>query len=152
MVMNRRIFLVGIILLGLFAPVLLYVSQRIVSKLEESTITPSSMVMGTSGGERLFHIRYAISIPEEQPIAMLLGIGPGRYFEYAAKTGLFPDTVTPQVMLVEWGVGYGILGWLFLLLLLFAVAKRSLGNYGIFGLAGFIGLIVANSYIVCDVV
>jgi|YNPMSStandDraft_2_1061718.scaffolds.fasta_scaffold03638_4 hypothetical protein len=49
-------------------------------------------------------------------------------------------------MLVEWSVGYGILGEFFLLLWLFAVAKHSLKNYDIFGFAGFIGLIVANFF------
>jgi len=63
--------------------------------LDENTTISSFMVMGTSGGERLFHLHYGISILAEQPIAMFLGIIPDRYGDYAAKTGLFPDTVTP---------------------------------------------------------
>lgn len=62
---------------------------------------------GLSVGERLYHVGRALDHFETNPF---IGIGPGLYGHYAAKTGSWPRTVTVQVMLPEILVDSGILG------------------------------------------
>jgi hypothetical protein len=99
-----------------------------------------------SVGEREFHLKYGLSLLEREPIAALLGIGPGRYGEYAADTGYFPATTTMQFafpeILVEWGaVGLGI--WL---ITLTAVALHIRKVHGFAGVCLLIGLLIADSF------
>ena len=101
---------------------------------------------GTSIGEREFHSEYALGLLSEQPFSILTGIGPGRYGDYAVRTGYFPSTVTPQVTIIEWLVGYGIFGALLIAMWLCRIGSQSLATYGTLGLGILIALIVANMF------
>jgi hypothetical protein len=99
-----------------------------------------------SVGERNFHLHYGASLIGQQPIAAVLGIGPGRYGEYVSETGLFPDTVTMQYtapeILVEWGVA-GLAVWAGVLAMLGARAWKL---HGLAGLGLLAGLLIADSF------
>jgi hypothetical protein len=111
-----------------------------------STAGIVSWINGGSVGERNFHLQYGLSVLGEHPTAALFGIGPGRYGEYAADSGDFPDSVSIQTsemeILVEWGaVGLGL--WL---LLLWYVARRGFQLHGVLGLGLLAGLVIADSF------
>jgi len=103
-------------------------------------------INGSSIGERDFHLRYGMSLLQAMPAATILGIGPGRYGEYAAETGNYPDTVNMQItepeILVEWGV----LGLLFWIILLYFIAIQAWRNYGFPGIGLVLGLLIADSF------
>ncbi|MGA3130351.1 MAG: hypothetical protein ABSD59_06095 [Terracidiphilus sp.] len=115
------------------------------SKLEVESDAPT-VIYRESVGERNFHLRYGISLLGQQPSAVVFGIGPGRYGEYASETGLFPDTVTMQYtvpeILVEWGVA-GLAVWLGVLAMLGARAWRA---HKLAGLGLLLGLLIADSF------
>lgn len=124
----------------LAAPVL----QAVQSKLLNSSNIRH--IYQTSVGERAFHLNYGLSLLEREPVATLFGIGPGRYGEYVAETGYFPDTVTMQFsepeILVEWGVvGLGI--WI---VVLTCVAWRIWKLHGFTGVCFLLGLLNADSF------
>jgi hypothetical protein len=97
-------------------------------------------------GERSFHLRYGWLILGAHPAATLFGIGPGRYGEYAADSGDFPDTVNMQTsemeILVEWGVA-GLATWL---VLLGGLAWRAAQLHGLLGLGLVVALVIADSF------
>jgi hypothetical protein len=100
-----------------------------------------------SGAERNFHIKYALRLLTERPYTFLLGVGPGNYGKYAAaQTGVFPETVTPQVTPVEWLVGYGLLGTGVILAWLWSIFKSSIQMLGFAGVGIGAGLVVANLF------
>jgi hypothetical protein len=103
-------------------------------------------VKGASGGERAFYTRFGLKILSEHPNSILFGIGPGRYGDYAVKTGLFPSTVTPQVTLVEWLVGYGVIGSFVIIAWIWLILKEGCKFYGIVGFGALIGLLFANMF------
>ncbi len=82
--------------------------QSISEKGVASTTGIVTRISGSSVGERSFHFHYGLSLLQADPAATLLGIGPGRYGEYASETGFFTDSVNMQTseleLLVEWGV------------------------------------------------
>ena len=103
-------------------------------------------VNGSSIGERSFHFHYGISLLQDTPAATILGIGPGRYGEYAAETGNYPDTVNMQTsepeILVEWGI-VGSLVWL----ILFSCTTIHVWRmHRILGIGLILGLVVADSF------
>ncbi|MGB0063420.1 MAG: hypothetical protein WBP85_03165 [Terracidiphilus sp.] len=106
----------------------------------------ADIIYRNSVGERSFHMRYGISLLELKPAATVFGIGPGRYGEYVAQTGLFPDTVTMQYtapeILVEWGVA-GVAVWLAVLAMLGARAWKT---HRFAGLGLLAGLLIADSF------
>jgi len=112
----------------------------------ESDFAAPTAIYRNSVGERNFHARYGISLLVQKPIAAVFGIGPGRYGEYAAETGLFPDTVTMQYtapeILVEWGVA-GLAVWAGVLAMLGA---RAWKRHRLAGLGLLAGLLIADSF------
>jgi len=102
--------------------------------------------MGTSISERWFHARYGFSLLVEQPASMVVGIGPGRYGDYAVRTGYFPSTVTPQSLITEWAVGYGALGVLLIGLWLFRIGSHAVSGHGTLGTGILAALLVANMF------
>jgi hypothetical protein len=100
-------------------------------------------VYGSSVAERSFHSKYAIALFIEQPMSSVFGIGPGRYGDYVARTGLFPSTVTLQVTPIEWLVEYGCLGCLLLAGWFSTICKRSFIAFGSLGVSAFTSLLVA---------
>lgn len=121
--------------------------QTLIEKgVSAATGTATSNISQNSVGERNFHLNYGLSLLEREPLAVVMGIGPGRYGEYAADTGYFPSTATMQFsfpeILVEWGViGLGI--WL---IILTAVALHVRKVHAVAGVCLLIGLLVADSF------
>ncbi len=109
-------------------------------------IGAANVIYGNSVGERNFHARYGISLLGREPAATVFGIGPGRYGEYVAQTGLFPDTVTMQYtapeILVEWGIA-GLAVWLALLAML---GVRAWKTHRFAGLGLLAALLIADSF------
>lgn len=140
----------GVIRLGLVALLLLmipFVSTKLMHKIQEEQEVSGQAVVGTSGGERAYHVRYALRTLQENPWAWLTGFGPGRYGEYASRTGIFPDTVTPQVTPIAWLFGFGVLGTFVIAAWLLSIAKSAVNSYGILiGLGVFFGILFANMF------
>jgi hypothetical protein len=122
-----------------------YVAEHLFAKgLVEAETTGSTS--GMSLGERAFHAGYATKILKEKQSAIFFGIGPGRYGDYASATGLFPSTVTPQVMAIEWLIGYGLIGFSGICAWLFGILLRARLSLGILGIGAFLGLLVGNMF------
>lgn len=102
--------------------------------------------IGTSIGERSFHARYGLGLFIEKPISVITGIGPGRYGDYAVRTGYFPSTVTPQVTVIDWAVEYGFLGLLLIGVWLYKIGSRAVLGYGIVGAGALAALLMANMF------
>lgn len=121
--------------------------QSLVAKgISQANATTTSRIYADSVGERNFHLNYGLSLLERDPLAALLGIGPGRYGEYVAETGYFTDTTTMQFtapeLLVEWGVvGLGV--WLVIVISLGLRVNRI---HAIAGVCVLFGLLVADSF------
>lgn len=145
---GRRHVISAFVVLGLlFSVITPYVFNRITEKIDEVGNVDSSETIGTSGGERSFHTNYGVKILEENPLAFFVGIGPGRYGEYAEKTGFYPPTVTMQVTVMEWLVEYGLLGLSIICSWLFFVCKHAVSAFGIIlGGGTFLALMVAVAF------
>lgn len=142
---KRRYFIIALVCALLLMPLVNYTVDRLMAKTTEALILDMN-VKGASGGERAFHTRFGLKILSEHPNAILFGIGPGRYGDYAVKTGLFPSTVTPQVTLVEWLVGYGVIGCFVIIAWIWLILKEGCKFYGIVGFGALIGLLFANMF------
>jgi hypothetical protein len=120
--------------------------QSIDIKQASSTTGVVTRINGGSVAERSFHLRCGWLLLGAHPAATLFGIGPGRYGEYAADSGDFPDTVNMQTsemeILVEWGVA-GLAAWLFLL---GGLALRAARLHGLLGLGLLVALVIADSF------
>lgn len=120
--------------------------QSLVAKGIAANSTRTTNIDGDSVGERDFHLNYGFSLLGNQPLAVFLGIGPGRYGEYAAETGYFADTTTmqftPLELLVEWGI-VGLSAWTILAI---ATSLRVYRNYAYTGVFILGGLLIANSF------
>lgn len=124
-----------------------FVSTKLMNKVQQEQQVQGQAVVGTSGGERAFHSRYALRMLGNNPWGWLTGLGPGRYGAYASRTGFFPDSVTPQVTPIAWLFGYGAFGTAIICAWLFLIAKNSVKSYGIFlGLGAFIAILLANMF------
>lgn len=124
-----------------------FVSTKMMNKVQQEQQLQGQAVVGTSGGERSFHAHYALRMLDDNPWGWLTGLGPGRYGEYASRTGMFPDTVTPQVTPIAWLFGYGAIGTLIICLWLFCIAKESVKSYGFFvGTGAFFAIILSNMF------
>jgi hypothetical protein len=112
----------------------------------ETGAANASSIYRNSVGERNFHLHYGLSLLQQQPRATLFGIGPGRYGEYVADTGYFPDTVTMQYtvpeILVEWGVA-GLAVWIFIAA---ATARKVCVLNGLAGTGMLLALLLADSF------
>ena len=115
-------------------------------KLEGASSNSARHIYQDSVGERAYHVEYGLSLFEREPVATIFGVGPGRYGEYVAETGLFPDTASMQTtepeILVEWGVlGLGV--WIVVMAL---VARRAWKLHGLLGVGLLLGVCVADSF------
>ncbi|MDF1544062.1 MAG: O-antigen ligase family protein [bacterium] len=123
-----------------------FLVERISSKVTEANSLKAYNAMGQSGGERIFHARYSLEMLTNNLVRVPFGVGPGRYGAYAARTAVFPTTVTPQVTIVEWIVEHGLIGCCLLLAWIVLIGRRAVRSYGLFGLAAISGLFVANLF------
>lgn len=105
-----------------------------------------SNINGNSVGERSFHLRYGLSLLQSNPSATLLGIGPGRYGEYVAETGNFPDTESMQTSEAEVLVEWGVLGSFVWLVLFVCVMTRAWAAHHMLGIGLLFGVIIADSF------
>ena len=123
-----------------------YVAERLEAKLEEaaSTAPVDNDVIGQPGAERLFHVRYGLARFEEVPLAVLTGIGPGRYGDYAARTGIFPPTVQIGVTPVFWLVEYGVFGLALIVAWLCNIGRRGRSAYGAIAISALFSLLAVN--------
>jgi hypothetical protein len=131
--------------LSLVAMLAFYVANAVATKEKgESGLTGNPI--GESIGERTFHARYGLGLFIEQPVSVITGIGPGRYGDYAVRTGYFPGTVTIQTTAIEWAVEYGFLGVLVIGVWLFRIGSRAILGYGIIGAGALAALLIANTF------
>jgi hypothetical protein len=120
--------------------------QSLTVKKNSDTTGIVTRVNGGSVSERSFHVQYGLLLLEAHPAASLLGIGPGRYGEYASETGYFPDTVNMQTSELELLVEWGVIGLTLWIALLGCVAVRVWEGNGMLGLGLLLGLILADSF------
>ena len=102
--------------------------------------------MGTSISERSFHARYGLGLLIEQPASVFTGIGPGRYGDYAVRTGYFPSTVTTQFTAIDWVVEYGVLGVSLICWWLFRIGSHAAARFGVLGVGALAALVIANMF------
>lgn len=133
----------GVIIAILLFVSAFYVADRIIFKLQEAQ---DSTNIYSSAGERIYHSQLVMNILEDSPYLLLTGIGPGRYGEYAARYGSFPDSVTVQFTLMEWIGEYGFMGLGAMLIFVFDCYRKAIANYGISGGATWIGIMLANMF------
>ena len=120
--------------------------QSIVGKNDSSVTGIVTRVSGSSVGERAFHIHYGLSLLQADAKASFLGIGPGRYGEYAGETGMFLNTVNIQTSEIELLVEWGVCGMAVLVALLWCVSTRAWQLNGLLGIGLLLSLILADSF------
>ena len=125
----------------------IFTGHRVKEKWDEALAPPplTNDVIGESGAERMFHIRYGLGRFAEEPLAALSGIGPGRYGDYAVRTGLYPATVQIAVMPIEWLVEYGLFGLTLIVAWLCNIGQRSRRVYGGIAIVALLALLLANT-------
>ena len=116
------------------------VTKKVGNAVEE---TADSDIKGSSGAERMYHMRLGAKLLAENPLAVVTGIGPGRYGDYCEKYGLFPSSTTIQVTPVEWIVEYGVIGSAIIIIWLVYVGKSAVRTFGNIGIYSLISLVIA---------
>jgi hypothetical protein len=120
--------------------------QQLYARMRYEETDSSGVVVGRSLVEREFHAEYAIKILGDEPMALFTGIGPGRYGDYAAETQLFPSSVVPGVIPVEWLIGYGVIGITAICFWLRGIGQRARRSFGRAGLGAFAALLLVNMF------
>ena len=120
--------------------------QSIAGKNDSSNTGIVTRINGSSVGERAFHLHYGISLLQADPQSSFLGIGPGRYGEYASETGMFVNTVNIQTSEVELLVEWGVCGLAVLVAVLFFLSARAWHLHGLLGIGLLVSLILADSF------
>lgn len=143
---SRRRISAGAAALALALALGPYVGLRLVAKVEGLAAPVSQRTMFASGMERAYLSRYAVELMRANPLVLFLGLGPGRFGEYAQRLGPFPKSVTPQVMFVEWAVGYGIIGFCVMSAWLAGIGRLAMRNYGWEGAAVVLAFLVADGF------
>lgn len=143
---RRRWYFWPTLLLAIVLPVgLLW--QSVTAKTQPSEGVPSVIdINGSSVGERTFHTRYGLSLLTMEGKAVLFGIGPGRYGEYATETGYYPNTVTMQFSLMEILCEWGVAGIVLLVAICLLFSRALWRTGGIVSLAFFAGLLIADGF------
>lgn len=140
--------IVSLVIILLFASTLSwYIYGNLQDKFAEmGDFGNSAYVFGTSVGERWYHANNGINIIEDMPVVIVTGIGPGRYGDYASKTGIWPSTVTMQFTLAEWIVEYGIIWSVIICILLVSVARKAFIRYRYWGWCALLAILTANGF------
>jgi hypothetical protein len=123
-----------------------YAVRQVIFKWQLMSVTAPGDVFAQSASERWFHMKYAFMSLLENPASIITGIGPGRYGDYAYRTGMFPSSVGIQVTPVEWIVEYGVVGLIVLSIWLGNIANKAWARYGWMGIGAFTALMVANAF------
>ncbi|GMX60383.1 hypothetical protein Elgi_05630 [Paenibacillus elgii] len=111
----------------------------------ENKIDELNNINSSSLGERTFHLIFSLKLLVENITNFFVGVGPGMYGQYAYLTGNFPNTVTPQIMMVEILVETGIFGFLLVCLIIFLLYKKIKSLHGVTGVAILIGVFLADA-------
>ena len=110
-----------------------------------ATHAPSPL--GTSIGERLFHAKFVLTELITTPYTFVFGVGQGRYGDYVSSIEVvFPDTTSPQWVLIAWLAEYGVIGAFGWLVFLGWVLFRAWKSYGILGLGATLSLVAGNMF------
>jgi hypothetical protein len=133
----------AVLLVGVVA---VYATGKVISKWELAASTAQGDIYAQSGAERMFHTKYGLGLLAENPFTLVTGIGPGRYGDYAVRTGLFPSTVGIQVTPVEWLVEFGVLGTWAILVWLWSIARPAVKTLGPMALVTVLSLVLANLF------
>jgi hypothetical protein len=122
-----------------------YSLPRVSQKWREAAATTrdETDTSGMAGAERMFHIRYGLQLLEENPLAIWTGIGPGRYGDYAVRTGQYPPDVNIQNPPVEWLVEFGVFGTGLIVSWLWNIAMRARQAYSHLAIGTCMALIIA---------
>ncbi|MCZ8523111.1 MULTISPECIES: O-antigen ligase family protein [Paenibacillus] len=129
--------------LVVYAAVLVAVVTILVMPHFQNKIEEISNINQSSVGERTFHILFSLKMLFNDILTFLIGLGPGLYGKYATTTGYYPDTVTPQVTIIEILVETGVLGFAIFACLLVLTLRRMLRLHSMYGIAVFVGLFLA---------
>jgi len=105
-------------------------------------------VYGESFGQRKYNPQYGLKILAEQPLAVFWGVGPGRFGDYAAEDGMYREesTIQPGVTVIEWLVGYGLIGLVAIAGWLYAIGKQAWIGFGGLGLTVLFALLLGNMF------
>jgi len=124
-----------------------YTIQRLREKWELAKApTPiNNDVLGDSGAERAFHVQYGLARFGEVPLALISGIGPGRYGDYATRTGMFPPSVDIAFMPAAWLIEFGVCGSAIIVVWLWRIGSRSKRAFGRIGTCSLVALLIANT-------
>jgi len=137
------LLVVGILFLFCVFPI------KAIHSLQEkmSEENPGGHGLGGSVGERTFHIQNYFSMIKENPQMIPFGIGMGQYGKYTASVHEnLKDTITPQVLPIDWLSGFGLVGTSIMLVILLNIGKRVRRAYNFLGLLSFVGLLLANMF------
>lgn len=142
---GRRVRLWAIIS-SVIAFIVLALAVHVIIARRSAETTYITQLEGTSFGERVFNVKYGLErIVGSSAEALLLGVGPDRFGDYAVASGEYDDkTVTLQFTPAEWLVGYGVIGTLVIAFWLCTVGYGAYRNYGLVGLGAVLGLLIAN--------
>lgn len=142
---GRTGFARKVLLSSVVAVLALYIASALSAKSKTESAF-SGDPTGSSFSERSFHARYGFHLLLEQPASIVTGIGPGRYGDYAVRTGFFPSTVTSQFTLLDWIVEYGCVGLMLIGAWLFRIGSHAFFRYGIAGAGALAALLIANMF------
>jgi hypothetical protein len=135
------------ILVGAAALALVTISilPRMSMKLDEIAHPEAVVEAGSSGGERMYHVRLSTEAWTQDVCSFLLGIGPGRYGSYAAHQRVFPPTVTIQFTADQWLTEYGVVGATVIAIWLASIYS-SARKIPTIGAVGFVAVIIAAQF------
>lgn len=143
---SRRLAIVSLAFLTIVAvPAGTVAYCAIASKLDN--YSSSRAVYGASVGERAWHAHVAFSLLGKSLETVALGVGPGRYGEFAAKlNSQFKENVTVQILPVDVLIACGVCGFALLLLWLLIVGVNTHAAHGAEGIAALIALLIADCF------
>jgi len=135
-----------VIISSVFIGVATYVIPKVTVKAKQAAATSRDELgtMGDAGAERVYHLRYGLQVLGENPLAIVTGIGPGRYGDYVVRTGQYKADTPIQNMPLAWLVEYGLLGTILILYWLGNIAKKTTRIYRFMGIGICVGLFFAN--------
>lgn len=137
---------VAVLFAGIVLAVSLNLFDRLWTKADQIGEVTGADSLNLSGVGRSFHALNSLSILSENPIALVTGIGPGRYGEYIARAGLGPPSTTMQVTVLEWLVEFGPVGSAIILVWLGSIGRGAWNAYGWMGVVCLTSLMVANAF------
>jgi arginine exporter protein ArgO len=123
----------------------LYIGAQAIAKWQ-SAQSVGQDIYGQSMGERLYHLGYSLRVLSDEPAGIVTGVGPGRYGDYVARTGMFEPTVVPGITLVEWMVDFGVVGLFLFGGWLWGVTQMARRRFGPLGTAAVATLLMANMF------